>query len=68
MAAEVAPGGDKDPVEAVAHEPTPDEVAALLDEMEFLLQGCNAAEQEIVRLRFEGYSSSEAAERVGCSR
>ena len=52
----------------VDHEPTPDEVASLLDELEFVLAGCESSEPEILRLCVQGYSSAEIAEQVGCSR
>jgi RNA polymerase sigma-70 factor (ECF subfamily) len=52
----------------VAREPTAEDVAAFLDELDFLLSGLEDPDPEIVRLCFQGYSPSEIAERVNCSR
>jgi len=68
VGAEVEPDGDKPHPEAVAHEPTAAEVVSLLDEMEFLLAGLEPPEPQIVQLCFEGHSTPEIAQRVGCSR
>lgn len=54
--------------EIVAHEPTPEEAAVLVEEWEALLVGLEKPEPDIVRLGFQGYSSSEIARQVGCSR
>ena len=66
--AEVPLDGDRLSPEAVTHEPTPDEVATLVDEMECLLSGLEAPEPEMVRLAIEGRTASEIAKQVGCSR
>jgi RNA polymerase sigma-70 factor, ECF subfamily len=65
---EVSLDGQGISAEPCAHTPTPEEVAVLLDEMEVLLAGCEQAEIDIFRLRFEGYSPTEIAGQVGCSR
>ena len=54
--------------EAIAHEPTPAEAAALSDEIESTLAGLQAPEAEILRLSLQGYTPSEIAARVQCSR
>jgi len=68
MAAE-ADGGEADiRLEAIARDPSPEEVVVLMDELESLLTGLPNPEPEIVRLRLEGRSSPEIAQEVGCSR
>jgi RNA polymerase sigma factor (sigma-70 family) len=68
VGAEVEPDGDQPLPEAVAHEPTAEEVVSLLDEMRFLLAGLQPPEPQIVQLCFDGHSTPEIAQRVGCSR
>jgi RNA polymerase sigma-70 factor (ECF subfamily) len=65
---EVSPARDEFGPEAMAHDPTPAEAAALNDEIEALLVGLEPPEPEILRLCFQGYSASEIAAQVGCSR
>lgn len=55
-------------IEELAHEPTPEDAAALLDEVETALQGVSAQEANVIRLAMDGYSSSEIASELGCSR
>lgn len=52
----------------VARDPTPEEVTAFIDEIEFIFAGLKGSDPEIVWMRFQGYSTSEIADRVGCSR
>ena len=66
--AEVAFDGDGLAPEAVTHEPTPGEAAALVDEMQCLVSGLAPPEPEMVRLAIEGHTPSEIAKQVGCSR
>jgi len=66
--AEVPLDGDRLPPEAVAREPTPDEVAALVDEMECLISGLEWPEPEMVRLAVEGHTASEICKHLDCSR
>lgn len=54
--------------EAVAHEPDPTEAAILSDEVEAILARLGEHEVEIMRHCLEGYSTSETASLVGCSR
>ncbi|MBI4602297.1 MAG: sigma-70 family RNA polymerase sigma factor [Planctomycetes bacterium] len=54
--------------EAVAHDPTPDEAAALADALETVVRGLDAREAEVFRLRLQGRSASEIGEQVGCTR
>jgi RNA polymerase sigma factor (sigma-70 family) len=51
-----------------ANEPTPEDAAALLDEVETALQGVSTQEANVIRLAMDGYSSSEIASELGCSR
>jgi DNA-binding CsgD family transcriptional regulator len=54
--------------ETIARDPSPEEVASLLGELEAVLAGFQQSEAEIVGLRLQGHSSSEIAGQVGCSR
>lgn len=48
-----------------AHEPQPEEVAALTEMLEGLLSALNEQQREIVTLRLQGYTIAEVAEKVG---
>jgi RNA polymerase sigma-70 factor (ECF subfamily) len=54
--------------EAAAHEPGPDEAAALVDQIEAVLRGLPALYCDLLQLRLEGYSVSDAAVRLSVSR
>jgi RNA polymerase sigma factor (sigma-70 family) len=54
--------------ELIAREPTPEEAAALDDELETLLAKLKPPEPEIVRLRLQGYSTSDIADKLGLAR
>lgn len=49
------------PVEKVAHEPSPIEAAALVDEVERLMQGFDSQQREMIELRLQGYTIEEIA-------
>ena len=66
-AAEIAISGDFD-LGLVAHEPTPLEAAALAEELEVTFAELQANEAHILQLAIHGYTSSEVASQVGCSR
>jgi len=68
VGAEVYVADDRLDPEAVAHDPGPEEAAALADEMEALFAGLKSPEPAILQLAFQGYSTSEIAEQVGRSR
>jgi RNA polymerase sigma factor (sigma-70 family) len=68
VAAEEPGGGAALLLQAVAHEPGPEEAAALVDQIEALLRGLPAVYGDLLRLRLEGYSVSATAERLGVSR
>jgi RNA polymerase sigma-70 factor (ECF subfamily) len=53
---------------ALAHEPGPAEVAAFVDQIETLLLGLPTLYGDILRLRLEGHSISDAAPKLGVSR
>ncbi len=59
--------GDVQP-QSIAHRPTPLEAAILGDEFEQVLAGLEGEEPEILRLRLDGYSAPEIANRLDCSR
>jgi len=61
MAAGVSP-------EAFAEDPSPEAAVWLMDELEALLAGCDVSEGEMLTLCLEGYSTTEIAQRKGCSR
>ena len=54
--------------EAMAQDPTPAESAALNDELEAALVGLDTSAPEIVSLCIQGFSTSEIAAKLGCSR
>jgi RNA polymerase sigma factor (sigma-70 family) len=66
--AEAPGGGAAFLAEAVAHEPGPDEAAALVDQIEELLCGLPALYRDLLQLRLEGHSASDTAARLGVSR
>ncbi len=51
----------------LAHDPTPDEAAALADELESLLRPLHEGQRRIVELRLQGYTLDEIAEEVHLS-
>lgn len=51
----------------LAREPTPEDGAACLDELETALAGVDEQVQHIVRLRLQGYSTREIGTEAGCS-
>jgi RNA polymerase sigma factor (sigma-70 family) len=53
--------------EVFSREPSPDEGAALVDELECLLAPFPPPQRHMVRLRLQGYLIGEIAERAGCS-
>ena len=55
-------------MQAPAQEPSPDEAAALVDQIEKLLQGLPALYRDLLQLRLEGHSVIAAAARLGVSR
>ncbi|NUQ65639.1 MAG: sigma-70 family RNA polymerase sigma factor [Pirellulales bacterium] len=68
VASEVCPDIERLNPEFFARDPSHEEVAAFLDELEFLTTGLVDPEPEIVRLCLEGYSAAEIATEVGCTR
>ena len=53
------------PVEAVANDPTPDDVLAFHEELDKALEPLKPLHQQIVRLHLEGYTQKEIEEKVG---
>ena len=53
--------------EAVCHEPTPEELAVLLEEIENEMSGLSRLKRQIVQLRLQGVSNEEVAEQVSCT-
>ena len=54
--------------DAVAHDPTPAEAAALNDELEAALAGLDLRDREMVLLAVQGFSTPEIAAQYSCSR
>jgi RNA polymerase sigma-70 factor (ECF subfamily) len=55
-------------LQAASHEPGLEEAAVLVDQIEALLRGLPDVYGDLLRLRLEGYSVSDTAERLGVSR
>jgi RNA polymerase sigma-70 factor (ECF subfamily) len=53
--------------EALAREPTPDEVVSLTELTEQLMQGLDPKRREMVSLRLQGYTVAEISRQVGLS-
>jgi eukaryotic-like serine/threonine-protein kinase len=51
----------------IANGPTPDEVVAAADELEFLLEQLDERSQQVVELRLQGREYEEIADRLSCS-
>jgi RNA polymerase sigma factor (sigma-70 family) len=68
VTAEAPGGGAALLAQAVAHEPGPAEAAALVDQIEGMLQGLPPLYGDLLRLRLEGHSASDSAARLGVSR
>lgn len=51
--------------EAVAREPTPQEVASLAETVEHLMRGLDETQRHIVMLRLQGHSAAEISGQVG---
>ncbi len=51
--------------EAIAREPTPDEVASLTETLEHLMGGLDEKQQQIVVLRLQGHTIPEIGQQVG---
>lgn len=68
VAAEEPEGGGALLLEVVARDPNPEEAAALVDQIEALLQGLPALYGPLLRLRLEGHSVSDTAARLRVSR
>jgi DNA-directed RNA polymerase specialized sigma24 family protein len=68
VAAEAAGGGAALLRQAVAHEPGPEEAAALIDQIEKLLGGLPPLYHALLQMRLDGHSVSDTAARLGISR
>jgi RNA polymerase sigma factor (sigma-70 family) len=68
VAAEAPGGGAELLMKAVAHDPGPEEAAALIDQIEELLRGLPALYRVLLELRLAGHSVSDIATRLGISR
>jgi RNA polymerase sigma-70 factor, ECF subfamily len=50
--------------EALAHEPSPAEAAAVLDELEHIMRGLDAEDRRILEMKLQGYRTGEIASAV----
>jgi RNA polymerase sigma factor (sigma-70 family) len=63
-----APAGESvSPCEAVGHELPPDRAAEMDDELQKLLGGLDAEEQQLVDLKLQQMTNDEIARQMGCS-
>ena len=53
--------------EAIAREPTPDDVAVLAETIDELMNELKDSQRDILTLSLEGYSPTEIAEKIGCN-
>jgi RNA polymerase sigma factor (sigma-70 family) len=53
--------------DVLAHEPSPVEAVALIDELEQLMRTLKPAQRQVVELRLQGYHLDEIAEKAACS-
>ena len=60
-----APAEDAPWLEAVGHEPTPDQAAVLAETLGQLLNGLDGDERPIIELSLQGYSTQEISEQLG---
>ena len=51
----------------ISREPTPDEAAIFIDELEFFLRELRPEDRTIIEMRLEGFDNVEIAERLGIS-
>lgn len=56
---------DWQPRDVVDREPTPDEVACLIETVEQLMSGANPVEREIILMRLQGHGHLEISEQIG---
>jgi RNA polymerase sigma factor (sigma-70 family) len=53
--------------DALANEPSPEQAAILIDEVQFLMTDLNDDQREMLEMRLQGFALSEIAERKDCS-
>jgi RNA polymerase sigma-70 factor (ECF subfamily) len=54
-------------VSYLSREPTPDEAAIFMDELEYFLRELRPSDRRIIEMRLEGYDQIEIAKRLGIS-
>lgn len=59
--------GDELLLDQLNREPSPDEAAALVDEMDFFLSKLQPEERTILEMRMEGFNNQEISEKLGIS-
>ena len=68
QALEVYPDASDKGLEWMTREPSPEEAALFVEELEALLHGMREPEPEIIRMCLDGHTSPEIAAAIGCSR
>ena len=53
--------------EALAHDPSPEQAAILIEETERLMSDVSPLQRQILQLRLQGYAIAETAEQANCS-
>lgn len=53
--------------ESIAHDPTPEEAAVLVEETQLAMRPLSALQRHVLQLRLQGYSFEETAAAAGCS-
>jgi RNA polymerase sigma factor (sigma-70 family) len=62
------PGDEAGLAQLSAHDPTPEEATAMIEEIETLLRGLPESHGQVLRMRLEGHSVAEIAANLGVSR
>ena len=53
--------------ESIAHDPTPDEAAVLVEEIEMAMRQLSVLQRQVLQMRLQGYAVDQTALQVGCS-
>ena len=55
------------PPQAVSHDPTPDEAAALVEETEFIMHQLSPLQRKVLEVRLQGHTAEHTAQQARCS-
>ena len=53
--------------ESIARDPTPEEAAVLVEEIEMAMRQLSVLQRQVLQLRLQGYTVDQTATQVGCS-